>query len=399
MKIFRTIIISSLMFFVYWFSQLIPKKKGLWIFGAWNGKKYGDHSKYLYEFINNKVHDIRPIWLTRNQQAFDLISSRGYEVYWTYSLKGFFYSMIAEKAFVSVGLKDINRYTVNRKDVVMMWHGSLGIKKIVYDDTITRNKQVLFMKLLFVVFPFLGATKMTGTVISGSEEASKIFLSAFRVKEDQILLTGFPRNDAFFLNDQSVPILDEIKSYKKNGTNLVIYMPTHRKEGKGEISTLFDIDLDKLNQSLILLKTKLFIKLHYFHLNKHNYKNFSHVYFITDFDISQDIYTIIPEFDMLITDYSSIHFDYLLTNKPIIFAPFDQEKYLINDREFYYKYNDVTPGPKARNWDELLVYIDKFIQNPNLYEEERQAILRKFNKFTDSNNCQRVFSTIYNKTE
>ena len=73
MKIFKTIFISIIMFFVYWFSQLVPKKKGIWIFGAWKGKKYGDNSKYLFEYINKNVTEIRPIWLTRNRQAFDLI--------------------------------------------------------------------------------------------------------------------------------------------------------------------------------------------------------------------------------------------------------------------------------------------------------------------------------------
>lgn len=396
MKIFKTIFISIIMFFVYWFSQLVPKKKGIWIFGAWKGKKYGDNSKYLFEYINKHVTEIRPIWLTRNQQAFDLIKSKGYEVYRTYSLSGFLFSIIAEKIFISVAIKDVNRYTVNSKNVIMMWHGSTPIKKIVNDDTITRKKQLLIEKLLYLLFPFLGF-RLRGLAISGSEEASRIFKSAFRAKEKQILLTGFPRNDTFFQNDQSAPILEEIKLLKRNNTYTAIYMPTHRKEGSGEISDLFNIDLKKINQSLKNLNTKLYVKLHYYHLNKHNFRNYSHIYFITDNDILQDIYTILTEFDLLITDYSSVHFDFLLTNKPIIFAPFDKEKYLMEDREFYYNYNDVTPGPKASNWSELLVYIEKFIQNPKLYDKERLNVMRRFNKYTDSNNCQRVFSAIYNE--
>ena len=67
----------------------------------------------------------------------------------------------------------------------------------------------------------------------------------FRAKEKQILLTGFPRNDTFFKNDQSAPILEEIKLLKRNNTYTAIYMPTHRKEGSGEISDLFNIDLKK----------------------------------------------------------------------------------------------------------------------------------------------------------
>ena len=397
MRIINTTIVSIIMFVVYWFSRLIPKKKGLWIFGAWYGEKYGDNTKYLFEYINKNVPEIRPIWLTRNQQAFDLIRLKGYEVYWTYSLKGFLISMIAEKIFITVGIKDVNRYAINRKDVIMMWHGNTPIKKVVFDDTITRKNQFILEKFLYFLFPFLGTTRFNGLAISGSEEASIIFKSAFRANEKQILLTGYPRNDTFFDMDQNAPILAEIESLKKTDTTTVIYMPTHRKEGKGEISELLNIDLNKLNQSLISLNTKLFIKLHYFHLKKHNYKNLSHIYFITDADIAQDIYTILTMFDMMITDFSSVHFDFLLTKKPIIFAPFDKEKYIMNDREFYFNYDDVTPGPKVKDWDELLVYIEKFIHNPKLYEKERLNVMRRFNKYIDSNNCQRVFSAIYNE--
>ncbi|MCH2545977.1 MAG: CDP-glycerol glycerophosphotransferase family protein [Alphaproteobacteria bacterium] len=397
MKTIKTIIISIIMFFVYWFSQLVPKKKKLWIFGAWNGEKYGDNSKYLFEYINENKPEIRPVWLTRNQEAYDLIRSKGFEVIWTYSFKGFLISMIAEKIFISVGIKDVNRYAINRKDIIMMWHGSTPIKKIVFDDTITRNKQLSLEKSLFSLFPFLGSTRLKGLAISGSAEASKIFQSAFNAKEEQIILTGFPRNDTFFNMNQIAPIFTILESAKKINLTTVIYMPTHRKEGKGELSELISLDFNKFNHSLKSLNTKLFIKLHYFHLKTHTFENLSHIYFITDEDIDQDIYTVLNKFDIMITDYSSVHFDFLLTQNPIIFAPFDKEKYLKNDREFYFNYNEVTPGPHANNWEEILEYIEKFIHNPKLYEKERLKVMNRFNIFTDSKNCQRVVSAICNE--
>ena len=61
MRIINTTIVSIIMFVVYWFSRLIPKKKGLWIFGAWYGEKYGDNTKYLFEHINKNEPDIRSV--------------------------------------------------------------------------------------------------------------------------------------------------------------------------------------------------------------------------------------------------------------------------------------------------------------------------------------------------
>jgi CDP-glycerol glycerophosphotransferase (TagB/SpsB family) len=117
---------------------------------------------------------------------------------------------------------------------------------------------------------------------------------------------------------------------------------------------------------------------------------------IKDCEIEQDIYTIINQFDILITDYSSIYFDFLLADKPIIFAPFDYEEYITKDRELYYNYNEVTPGPKCRNWDEVLDWIVKFKENPKLFKEEREKIKKMFHKYQDGKNCERVFNEILN---
>lgn len=396
MSSIKTIILSLLMFFVYWPSQLIPKKKGLWIFGAWNGEKYGDNTKYLFEYIGNNKPDIKAVWLTRDKTAFDLINAKNQSVVWAYSFKGFLCSIRAEKIFITVGVKDVNRFVINRKNVVLMWHGNTPIKKIVFDDKITRKDQSLLDKILFNLFPFMGMTKFKGFTISGSDEASKIFETAFLAKDKQILLTGYPRNDSFFRVDQRVPLIKDLESLKETNTSSVIYMPTHRKEGKGNILKIFDMDLDKLNKSFKLINSKLYVKLHYFHLKQLNFTDRSHLHFINDYDIEQDIYTVLANFDIMITDFSSVHFDFLLMDRPIIFAPFDKEEYLKDDREFYFNYDDVTPGPHAENWSEILKHIEKFVQDPTLFEEERMQVKSRFNKYTDANNCQRVFSVIEN---
>ncbi|CDG65347.1 MAG: hypothetical protein PWQ15_982 [Methanobacterium sp.] len=136
--------------------------------------------------------------------------------------------------------------------------------------------------------------------------------------------------------------------------------------------------------------------MHYCGLNKEKIKNhkYDRIYLLQDEDINQDVYKILPFTDYLITDYSSVYFDYMLLNKPIIFAPFDIDDYIKNDREFYYNYNDVTPGPKAYNWKEVLKYINKIVREPNRYKDQRKIINQKFNKYNDNKNCQRVVNEI-----
>jgi CDP-glycerol glycerophosphotransferase (TagB/SpsB family) len=125
-----------------------------------------------------------------------------------------------------------------------------------------------------------------------------------------------------------------------------------------------------------------------------NIKNYSNIKAVHDKDIEQDIYSVVPDYDILITDYSSIFFDYLLSDNPIIFAPFDYEKYITKDRELYYDYDEVTPGPKCKNWEEVLEWIVKFKENPNLFKKEREEVKNRFHKYHDGKNCERVYEEI-----
>ena len=108
-----------------------------------------------------------------------------------------------------------------------------------------------------------------------------------------------------------------------------------------------------------------------------------------------DIYKVLHTFSMLITDYSSIYFDYLLTNNPIIFTPFDKDNYLKKDREFYYSYDKITPGPHALNWKEVMHNIDNFLLNPALFQDERKLMKNKFHYFQDNESSHRVLKAIY----
>ena len=74
---------------------------------------------------------------------------------------------------------------------------------------------------------------------------------------------------------------------------------------------------------------------------------------------------------MMITDFSSVKQDCIITKRPIIVAPFGKEKYIKNDREFQFNYDEVRGGTKVKDWDEVLLYIEKFINNQKLYENTK----------------------------
>ncbi|NCC44090.1 MAG: hypothetical protein EOM18_11045, partial [Clostridia bacterium] len=95
-------------------------------------------------------------------------------------------------------------------------------------------------------------------------------------------------------------------------------------------------------------------------------------------DRQGDIMEILNVFDLLVTDYSSIYIDYLLTGKPIVFLPYDQEKYL-QERGMNFPYEKVTPGPKPKSLQEFLNSIHDLLYNHDGYVRQRADINDFFN--------------------
>lgn len=398
-RILKKIIIFTIMLPFYWVSYIIPKNKNVWIFGAWFGKRYTDNSKYLFEYVNKYHPEIKAIWMTCTQDTYELIKKKGYKVYKTYSLKGMYYSLKAKVGIVSNGMKDINMFLTGNMQIIQLWHG-IPLKKIMFDDKITFKNPTILKKILFLIFPFLKKNLyyLDALLIATSEEVQKTISSAFKVPLRQVKVTGYPRNDSFYQNhENNLEFVKELLFLKQQGKKLAIYMPTHRKEGKMNITELLFSKIESINRMLQKFNCILLIKLHYYHTNERLYlkdNKFTNIKVINSELIEQDIYSILKFVDVLLTDYSSIYFDYLLLDRPIIFTPFDYENYLKEDREFYYDYDKVTPGSKAKNWNEALIYLKEAIENPDKYKKEREYIRNMFQKYHDGNNSKRVFNEI-----
>jgi len=369
-------------------SYFTKKDSNIWIFGAVRGEKYMDNSKYLFEYINQNT-DINAIWLSNNPDVIDSINKKAYKAYSIHSKKGIYYAMHAKVAIITHrGVNedaDLPFYCFSKETkIVQLWHG-IALKKIAFDDKIdgfTQNESDIFYKLKqkikLLFFPFTNYVNNPSLLLALSKESEDIFSKAFRVDKKNIKITGYPRNDLLF------------KSKEKHSLKIkkIIYMPTFRNK------TNLDFDIVILNEFLLKKDLKFYIKIHPFDKLPNSIldklSESQNIFIIKN----DDIYEVLTDFDILITDYSSIYFDYLLLDRPIIFAPFDKNSYLKNEREFYYNYDDITPGPQAKNWKELMQHIDNYIENSNLFFEERMLIKNKFHKYQDSNSSKRVVESI-----
>ena len=199
-------------------------------------------------------------------------------------------------------------------------------------------------------------------MVSPSKYCSEKLVSAFGLqgREDIVLETGYPRNDALFTFDQAKvnSVLRELDVPR--GKKIILYAPTFRDNKHSQVSgyeNASGLDFDKLKEQIGEEYIILF-RAHYFvakNMDFEKYKDF--VIDVSDYEDVNDLYIVS---DMLITDYSSVFFDYANLKRPIIFYMYDYEDYKKNARDFYLEQNEL-PGPITKTQEELAKAIEDTI--------------------------------------
>src|SRR5699024_2945828 len=182
-----------------------------------------------------------------------------------------------------------------------------------------------------------------------SEGVRDHYAEGFGISIDRVYPTGVPRADIFFDEEYKNYVretLHEIYPFLQD-KKVILFAPTFRGNGQGSAYFPFNkIDFKKLYDNLSDDYVFLF-KIHPFVNNEltipYQYRDFFY-----DFSSFREINDLLLVTDLLITDYSSVCFEYALLNKPMLFFAFDVEEY-IRTRDFYYDYFDFIPGPIVRS--------------------------------------------------
>lgn len=113
---------------------------------------------------------------------------------------------------------------------------------------------------------------------------------------------------------------------------------------------------------------------------------------ILHYNPSADIYPALSLFDILITNYSSIYFDYLLLDRPIIFFPYDFEQYISEEKKLLFDYHDMAPGPICATQAEVETAILQ--TSSNLFSKERADVLKLVFTHCDARASSRLWEII-----
>lgn len=246
-------------------------------------------------------------------------------------------------------------------------------------------------------------------ITATSELYRPIFAESFGCELDRVIINGHPRNDYLFEDSDELSKLNIHQSdYKK----IIIWMPTYRfsfnevqrdtdwkyltESGLPIFGTLEEVD--KLNAFLSENETLLIIKLHHAqNMERFDYSSRSNILFLTNQMLEEKdvrFYTLLNQTDALITDYSSVFFDYLLIDRPIAFTVDDIDSYSDNRGFVFENPLDYMPGKKLRNDEDFKEFVTDCISGKDDYEAERKDINDKVNYYKDNKNCERIINFV-----
>lgn len=357
-------------------SRLVPKKKRLWVFGCWSGRLYADNSKYLFEYICLNHPEIETVWITRTDYIEKEVTDKGYNCYKRFSLKGILCALRAEVAFItSDELNDVSLF-VDRKctKIVQLYHGLSGKGTNIYisekDKIVTRNR--------FNNYYWMAT----------SDKYKEIFSEEYGINPQNFAITGYPRNDIFVTKPYNEN-MEQLKA-KYSDSKFIIYMPTHRAYGKRPIDIS---EFDTINEKLKQYNIMMVYKPHFNELKnvENNNVDYSNIILAKDQHIWGDVYAYIHYFDLLISDYSSIVYDYLCAEKPIVLYVYDMEYMRNSDFGIMDFFERIPPGPFCYTWQETLNQVCGLLENDQ-WKQKRNICRELFHPFKDGKNSQRVFA-------
>ncbi|GAB4318056.1 MAG: hypothetical protein Kow0019_19450 [Methanobacteriaceae archaeon] len=331
-----------------------------------NKNEYGDYKIVIS--LKKELHDIKKN-LLHNYDIFDFIFTEtgSLEYYkYLYSAKYLF----SDSTFPSVFIKKPEQIYLNT------WHGT-PLKKLGKTNEKRcyglGNVQRNFAMADYLLYPnpFMEETMINSFMLKNLSKA-------------KIMNEGYPRNTIFFNKDAA----SELKSQLGiNDKQVIVYMPTWRGlytnlDIKGQNKTinkyLSEID------ALLSNKQVLFVKLHTVVKDELNYKEYKH---IKAFPQEYETYHILNMADCLITDYSSVLFDFACSKKKIILFVYDEDEYLKETGTYFSL--DELPFPKVYSATELVKEINK----PKKYHDKE--FLEKFCKYENSNATETICKYLF----
>lgn len=363
--------------YLYCLNCVFPKKLNLWLAGAWLGKRYDDNPRYLFEYVLRDHPEIQILWVAFNQDIYRRVRGLGKPVVYAYSLRGIWLLLRAKVYLLDNVLReDIAWFGVGEKTFCMqLWHGS-PLKRINYDSIAHRESYDCedYRRHLYLN-PY--DVERYDAVLAPSRYYQEILRSAFRLHCRHFPILGYPRIDR---------LLSGMQAYSADAPK-ILYAPTFR----GVRGTRFALDhhmlpqdaqFERLDRLFSMYHAKMEVQYHPTDTVSPVIEGYEHISPVAPYN---DFYSYLGQVDILITDYSSVMLDFLLTKKPVICVISDIDTYVSQHRELYRHPSEVPGVHVCKTWDDVYVTLEKFFRNA--YEGQPSQELEQLHEIYAFDDC------------
>ncbi|CAM2941908.1 bifunctional glycosyltransferase/CDP-glycerol:glycerophosphate glycerophosphotransferase [Salinicoccus roseus] len=373
--------------FIYKYSYMKkPLMDDLVIFESFQGKSYSDSPKYIYQQMLKSRSGYNHVWVLNKKQKLpgDPVTVK------RFSLKYYYY--MARAKYIVSNVRMPNSYIKREgQKYLQTWHGT-PLKRLAgdMDDVHMPGTNAAKYKK-----NFSKETDKWDYLIAPNAYSSAIFKRAFWFT-NTMLETGYPRNDILMTDDNPVIIQDiKEKLGLPKDKKVILYAPTWRddeyyKVGKYKFSMQLDLERlkEKFGDEYIIL-----LRMHYVVASKMNLTGLEgFAYDVSKYDDVSELYL---ASDMLITDYSSVFFDYANLRRPVLFFTYDIEKYGEQLRGFYIDMETELPGPLLMTNDAVVDAIENIGEIEEEYQERYDAFYDRFCSWDDGRASEKVVEAVF----
>lgn len=358
------------------------------IFESFGGKKFNDSPKVIFDKMKENYPLYNYYWVT-TKEAEETFKNKGVP-YIIRDSKEWVKTMAQAQYWVTNARLPNWMNKPAHTTYIQTWHGT-PLKKLGLDIEVVSMPGTNTLKYKR---NFVASANNWDYLVSPNHYSTTIFKRSFAYK-NEVLEIGYPRNDVLVNGNthENINTIKEKLNIPKD-KKVILYAPTWRdnqfySKGKYKFDIPFDMDLlvGKLSEEYVII-----FRMHYLiaeNLDLSEYKNF--IYDFSDYEDISELYLVS---DLLITDYSSVFFDYAILDRPMFFYAYDIEDYRDNLRGFYLDYEQVVPGPVVETTEAL---IEAVISNSNdkTYGIKRNEFRNQFCSIEDGKATERLLNSVF----
>lgn len=354
--------------------KLFPIKKNRVILECDYGKGFYGNILYIYKEIKKQGLPLEIIIPLNKGVKINIKEDKDTKIVRTKGAKHVFY-LATSKYWITNN--HYYHFLRKRKDTVMIntWHALGAFKKFGIDSAKNQNEVERFRK----------DSRNIDYLLVSSPEVRTIYSKALNVSEEKIMDMGIPRTDPLFNGEyvhmEREAFINENKFL--NDKKVILYAPTFRDDEKEYFNMQLNLRMLKeyfKDEYVVLLKLHPIIR--------HPYEIEEDLQdFVYDFS-KENINNLLIASDILITDYSSVIFEYSILRKPIIFYAYDYDKYKNELRNFYFEYEKFIPSKMSKTTEEVIEEIKK-VQQGEYNIDAIESFSKRFCEYTDGKSSER----------